>query len=152
MADPTTINFGQVLVLLGNGATPEVFSAPCGFTDKAVKNTAASSAAIIPDCDNPEAAPWSVEGITSLSLEVTGSGILALEDDPTWQAWFDSGASKNVRIVKNMPAAQGGGYRQGPMVLTDISEAVKLSSDAKLATRNVTIKSAGPMPWTANAF
>ena len=36
MAAPTTRKFGQIKVYVGNGASPEVFATPCGFTDKGV--------------------------------------------------------------------------------------------------------------------
>ena len=43
MAQPTTAPGTKFLILIGNGATPEVFGEPCGLTTKGMATTAASN-------------------------------------------------------------------------------------------------------------
>jgi hypothetical protein len=150
MAEPITLPFSGYLVLLGNGATPEVFTAPCGFIKKALKFSAASSDTIVPDCDNPALPAWTLRNITSLSAQISGSGVLAMENLALWTNWLLSGADKNVQVQKNLPGAQGGGYWQGAALLTDFSEDVDLKSEGGRTQQAVTIDSDGPWFWTPN--
>ena len=153
MAQPTTIDFGAFLILLGNGdGPPETFTAPCGFTDKSFKQTKATSTAIVPDCDDPEATPWSIEGTTSKSIEISGTGTLAMEALTRWQEFFDADDSDatNVKVIFNLPGASGGRTWTGPAILTDFAPTAKFSADAKLVTYSVTMKNAGAWTSTLN--
>jgi len=54
MAKPKTIKSGMFRVLLGDGASPIVYSAPCGFTSKSMTITKELTDVNIPDCDDPD--------------------------------------------------------------------------------------------------
>jgi predicted secreted protein len=107
MTQATTLKFGQFLVKLGNGASPEVFAAPCGLNTRSFNLTAAANETNVPDCDNPDAASWLERDITSLSRSITGAGIVADEDFDTWNDWAESGDSKNVQITLGTRTWQG---------------------------------------------
>lgn len=98
MAQPTTAKFGAFIISLGDTADPPEFSAPCGFTSKALNLSKNLSEVNIPDCDDPDAAFWVARDVQSLSAAVTGEGVLAAESVPTWQAAFDSTDSVPVQI------------------------------------------------------
>ena len=90
MAQPTTAKFGKFRVLIGNGADPETFSAPCGFTSKAFTLSKNLQEITIPDCDDPDAPFWIARDTESLSASITGEGLAAAE---SIQAWTDAAYS-----------------------------------------------------------
>jgi predicted secreted protein len=114
MAQAQTLRFGQFLIEIGDGAQPEVFTAPCGFTSRGFERTAATNDTNVPDCDDPDAASWLQRDVVSLSGSLSGSGVVADEDFDTWDTWLGD-ASRNVRITL--------GTRRwiGPMHLTSLS-------------------------------
>ena len=99
MAKPTTFRFGELLIEVGDGASPEVFTAPCGLTSKGFNGTADTSDTSVPDCDDPDAPAWKERAVTALSRDISGDGVLASEYKVTWDTWFSSGLTKNVRIT-----------------------------------------------------
>lgn len=99
MAKPTTYKFGEFLVEVGDGNSPEVFAAPCGLTSKSLNGQAATNDTNVPDCDDPDAASWLERDVVSLSRDITGSGVLAGEFFDTWNDWFESGDTKNVKVT-----------------------------------------------------
>lgn len=107
MAQPTTIKDGSFILELGDGATPEVFSAPCGFTQKSLTLSSSLSEVLIPDCNNPDAPIYVARDVQSKSLEVSGEGVLAAESLVTWINWYKSAASKNIRLRQVFPAPTG---------------------------------------------
>jgi hypothetical protein len=121
-----------------------IWSAPCGFTTKSLNMSASTSSATVPSCNNPEAAAWDVKGVDTLSGQVQGAGVMAKEDSPKWEGWYDSATTRRVR--QRIP---GVGYRMGPGLLTALGASTALKSDGNLVQRSVTIDSAGPWPWTA---
>lgn len=99
MAKPTTAKFGQFTVSLSDGASPAVFSAPCGFTSKSLVLAKNLTEISIPDCDDPDAPIWLGRDVASLTASISGEGVLAAEAAPTWQDAFDSASSIEVQIV-----------------------------------------------------
>nr|DAE48850.1 MAG TPA: major tail protein [Caudoviricetes sp.] len=98
MAKPVTARFGKFLVLLGDGATPEVFSMPCGFTSKSFSLSNNLTDVEIPDCDDPDA-PFAVaRDIQSYSATISGEGVLAAEAVPTWSAARQNMDGVNCRV------------------------------------------------------
>lgn len=146
MSQPTTIAFGDVVVGIGNGASPEVFAEPCGFNSKSFDCDAATSTVVVPDCDDPDAAPWEIAGVSSKSWTITGEGVLGVESYPTWVALYDAGVPFNVRVSLGSL-----GYWQGPAVLTKIGHAVAFGSDAAVVKLTINIRNAGAATWHAGA-
>jgi len=99
MTQAQTLKFGQFLVTIGNGAIPEVFAAPCGLNSRSFNRTAAANETNVPDCDAPDDPSWLERDIVSLSATISGAGVVADEDFDTWNSWFESGATKNVKIT-----------------------------------------------------
>ena len=124
MAQALTMSFGKCMIMLGDGASSEVFTAPCGFSELTMTINIESNTVNIPDCDDPDLAAWLATDIVSQQMTLQGSGVLDKNAMQTWQAWwFDAGAAeKNVRWFRDLSSGEGGGYFQAPAVLTAYEE------------------------------
>ena len=54
MAKANTARFSEFLIEMGDDASPQAFSAPCGALSRGFKRTAAMAETNVPDCDDPE--------------------------------------------------------------------------------------------------
>jgi hypothetical protein len=99
MTAAATLRFGQFLLELGNGASPEVFAAPCGLTSRGWSRKAQTAETNVPDCGDPDLPSWLESDIVSYSSDMTGAGVVDNADYDTWEAWLVSGAAKNLRIT-----------------------------------------------------
>lgn len=98
MAQPTVLPGTKLLILVGDGASPEVFAEPCGLTTKSFELAAATNTTLIPDCADPEAPAWEAKDVNSLSATVSGTGVMAVESFTTWNDWFMGAEAKNAQI------------------------------------------------------
>lgn len=141
MTAATTTTFGNFLVKIGDGASPEVFTAPCGLTSKGFNQTANTQKTAVPDCSNPDLPADNSTGVDTIDRSISGSGVLATEAFTTWQAWFDSSASKNVRIY---PMGASGGYYSGAFVLTQFNMSVDRGQKVNV---EVAMEADGHVTW-----
>jgi hypothetical protein len=140
MAVATTIKGGKVRVLLGDGASPEVFAAPCGFTSRSVSLNKALNDFQIPDCLDPDKIDWLGRDAVSLSMTVSGEGVLASESVETWLDAFEDVDSVSVKIEWEFPAKTI--TWTGLMHL----ESFEVSAEnSQRATANVSLQSDGEM-------
>lgn len=107
MTLPTTLKFGKFKIEIGDGATPEVFTAPCGFTQKSFNRTKALNEVQIPDCDDPDAPVVTARDVASISWSVAGQGVLAGESLAMWDAFFNSTTSRNIKITEQFASPIG---------------------------------------------
>ena len=49
MAQPTVLAGTKLLILVGDGGSPEVFAQPCGLTTRGITFTASTNSTLIPD-------------------------------------------------------------------------------------------------------
>jgi predicted secreted protein len=98
MTLPTTLKGSKVRVLVGNGATPETFGAPCGLNQRGITFNKNMNEISIPDCDDPDLVNWLGREADTLSASISGQGLLAQEAESTWWTWFSSSTSRNVRL------------------------------------------------------
>lgn len=122
MALATTIKFGKQTMLIGDAASPEVFTAPCGFEQLTMAINIATSEVNIPDCDDPDLAAWLATDEVSRQMALTGSGVLALESLVVWRSWWLDGGEKNVRWFSTTGVVATNGYYAAPAVLTSYEE------------------------------
>ncbi|MDQ0558309.1 putative secreted protein [Rhizobium mesoamericanum] len=101
---PTTARFGKFRVLLGNDATPIVYTAPCGFTSKSLTLTKDLTEVNLPDCDDPDAVAWVGRDASSLSASISGEGVAAAESVEKWLDAWESVESVPVKIELEFPA------------------------------------------------
>lgn len=107
MAQPKTIKFGKMKIELGDGESPEVFSAPCGFTQKGFSRNKSLNEVAIPDCDDPDAPVVLGTDVSTIGWAVTGEGVLAGEAIDLWDDFYHSTSSRNVKITLEFDAPVG---------------------------------------------
>lgn len=147
MAKPTTLGFANFKVYINTGNSPDTFSNPCGFTQKALTLTAASSETTVPDCDDPTAPAWLEREVSALSAQVTGQGVMALESLDAWRDWFETAEVRPVRVEFNATLANNGGYYEGNAILSSLNFNTALNQDGNKVQLGVTIDSAGEWIW-----
>jgi predicted secreted protein len=138
----------QLLIQLGNGATPEVFTATCTInTTRTLDITAIASVTELADCVTPSNPAITYRQIKSYDLKFSGSGIA---DAPSILAiiqWLQSGAQKNVKIILNRTGANGGFTITLPMVMTSFQIA---GTRGDMQTFTGTFEGAGAFTIVAN--
>ncbi|WP_411036159.1 phage tail tube protein [Shinella sp. BYT-45] len=140
MAEPTTIKGGKVKVLLGNDASPIVYAAPCGFSQRTVTLNKGLEEVNIPDCDDPDAVNWLGRDAVSLSMTIAGEGVLAAESVETWLDAFDDVESVPVKVEWLFPAKTI--TWTGRMHVENFEAGAQ---DGRRVTGNVTMQSDGKM-------
>lgn len=140
MARATTIKSGFFRVLLGSGSSPITYAAPCGFTQRSMTMNKNLEEINIPDCDDPDKVDWIGRDVTSLSISITGEGVLAAESAEDWFDAFESVNSVPVRIEIEFPSATH--TWTGLMHIESIETG---AANGQRATLNVSLQSDGEM-------
>lgn len=112
---------GVKLVLkVGNGADPEVFTVKCSINAaRGITFTAATNDFEIPDCTDLDQIAWIAREKSSLSVAVTGAGILNTPDVQSFFNWWKDQDSVNCQVIVDVPSADGGVVFQGAYHLTE---------------------------------
>lgn len=109
----------KLLIMVGDAATPEVFTAFCTVNAaRSVTGDAATNDFNIPDCEDPDAMGWLAREKVSLSYSAQGAGILNTPDVQEFADWLADPLSRNCQIIVDVPAADGGVIFAGPFHLT----------------------------------
>lgn len=118
MAYPIVASASKLLLKIGDGASPEVFAAPCGITTKAFNFSSAVNEVDLVDCANPDAVGWVANEKRNSSLAVSGSGVLDTTVLDTYWDFYRSVDAVTCQLQLNVAAGVGGGYWQGDFHLT----------------------------------
>ncbi|MDX3929252.1 MAG: phage tail tube protein [Shinella sp.] len=140
MAQPTTIKGGKVRVLLGNDATPIVYAAPCGFSQRTVTLNKGLEDVPLPDCDDPDKVNWLGRDAVSLSMTIAGEGVLAEESVEVWLDAFENVESVPAKVEWEFPTKT---ITWTGNVHVESFEAG--AQDGRRVTGNVSMQSDGPM-------
>ncbi|MEH0295872.1 phage tail tube protein [Agrobacterium sp. CCNWLW71] len=140
MAQPTTIKGGKIRVLLGNDANPIVYSAPCGFSQRSISFSKGLEEQQIPDCDNPDEVDWLGRDAVSLSMSISGEGVLAAESVETWLDAWESVDSIPAKVEMEFPAKTI--TWTGKMHVETLEVG---ANNGRRATNNVSMQSDGKM-------
>lgn len=145
MAQATRIKGGKVRVLLET-ATPGTYAAPCGFTSKSVTLSKGLEEVAVPDCDDPDKVDWLGRDAVSLSMSISGEGVLASESVVTWLDAFEDVESVGVKVEIEFPTTT---YTYtGSMHV----ESLELGApNGRTVTNNVSMQSDGEMVRTSAA-
>lgn len=103
MAQPTRTKGGKVRVLLET-ATPGTYAALCGFTSRSITFSKGLEEVNLPDCDDPDAVSWLGRDATTLSMAISGEGVLASESIEAWLDAWENVDSVNVKVEIEFPA------------------------------------------------
>jgi hypothetical protein len=101
MADTyvSPIDTVQLTILLGNGGSPETFSAPATVNAKRGVNLTSNAATTeVPDVTNPLSPSKTMRTVVSLDSNIDGEGIMDHADLATWTTWWQSGLQKNIEV------------------------------------------------------
>src|SRR5688572_17783778 len=98
MAKAETLRASALLLRIGDGASPEVFSAPCGFTSKEFRMGAAVNDTNVPDCDDEDAASWLERDTVSKDWGFTASGVHAEQSYSMLQGLIGERRSMQVAL------------------------------------------------------
>ena len=141
---------GTKLVLkFGDGGSPETFAHMCSFVlSKSVQFTANENTSTIPDCDDLDGVPWEVSEITSKRISLQGSGTLNTPDFDALYEWWDAGESRDMKVVLDVLAANGGVILTGAWKLPTME---MTGEDGEKVQISATFGSDGPVVKTANS-
>lgn len=150
MAAVKAINGTSLLVQIGDGGGPEVFTHDCLInTSRGIQFASETNRQTIPDCDALDATAWQSLSKDALTATINGAGMLHTASVETWFNWFNSNTSKNVRVLLNgVTGANGGGYWAGAFKLTGFEITGERNAKAEIT---VTIENDGAVTWTDNA-
>ena len=136
----------RLVIQLGDGADPEVFAHTCGANAFGITLTNNLGENTVLDCDDPlDVPPAVVRHLESQDTSATISGMVTTEAWPTWRAWADGGAEKNIKLFLDESAANNGGSWELPAYLASLE--LSKESGGKV-TFTATISGAGQRTWT----
>jgi predicted secreted protein len=150
MAAVKAINGTSLLVQIGDGGGPEVFTHDCLInTSRGIQFASETNRQTIPDCDALDATAWQSLSKDALTATINGAGMLHTASVETWFNWFNSNTSKNVRVLlSGVTGANGGGYWAGAFKLTGFEITGERNAKAEIT---VTLENDGAVTWTDNA-
>jgi hypothetical protein len=147
MATPVkSLRGKQLLVQIGDGASPEVFASDCLInTDRGLRLTSDTTTETVSYCDEPDSPAWTEIDKNGLTATITGSGKLHTSSIQDWWDWYISNDAKNCRVLLNgVAAADGGGYWEGAFKLTEWEVT---GPEREKSTSAVTLVSHGTVTW-----
>lgn len=118
MAQPNTYKGSHVGIYLEDTGTPGTYIKPCGLSQNSISFTKNLNEVQVPDCDDPDLPNWIERETQSLSMNASGSGILAAEAVDSWDAAWRDTDSINARIYVGLPTnTTNGKFWQGKIHL-----------------------------------
>lgn len=150
MAQPITASFGGVVVTIDDGSGSNQV-APCGLIKKSVKFQAQSSDTVVPDCDDPNLPAFVERNVVSLSCEISGNGVMAMENTALWMGFFMGGVSRPCVVTFPGTGANGGFSITGAFILSDFPLDVDRKSEGGRAQQSITLQNDGAFVYAPSA-
>lgn len=147
MAAPDIVKGAYVDILMGNGATPEVFTAICGITARNFTKQVNTNDVFVPDCDDPEAIPFRRVNPTGIQWDLSGEGLLNLANWQEVDAATGVTGNFRFRVTRPTGSTTGTGYYEGPAMITNM-QIGGTQGDGTFATVAITIASDGEWELT----
>lgn len=114
MAAMKTARGTKLLFKIGDGASPENFTALCTInTQRGIAFSAAMTEQAVPDCASPDLPAWIQRFKDTLSAAVNGAGVLNTPDIDIMFAFLKDPNSRNCQFVVDVPGADGGRVFEG---------------------------------------
>lgn len=144
MALLNEIPFDQFEIFIGDGGSPEAFEPRCVVNaERGLAISPEYNDVVIPDCDDPRLPSVVRKYVTSVSAQITGSGMTSVADVEFFTNWALTGVAKNVRArigtLEVSFAARLGPYN--PTVSRDntVESSIDLMSDGLVSVATVTV-------------
>jgi hypothetical protein len=147
MSYPNEADF--VNVLIGNGASPEVFTLICGMENASLNRTVNTSDRFRRDCAKPGAVPTRKVRVTGRQWDATGSGVINMDEFDTFDGALGVRKSYRFEFCRRDGTEEGEviGQYQGPAVMT----AANVSVNADEGTAEITLAGEDDIVWTLAA-
>jgi hypothetical protein len=148
MAEPAIVKGTYVDIMVGDSATPEVFSILCGLTTRTFTETVNTNNNFVQDCADPEDVPQRRLAVTGIQRTLSGDGRYNRGQASLLRSLV--GVRRNYRFVVSEPAGDGidAGYYEGPAILTSRTIGGSAAESGNFASSSLTIESDGDWPWT----
>jgi len=146
MSLPNEFDFG--LLKVGNGATPEVFTAVCGIIDVAVNETVDTTSRRVRDCTTPNKPGVTKIKVNGTSWAITASGLTNASEETNLRALL--GKLKNYKVEAydddGTDAGDLLGTWSGAAVLNAKNININRDSDSAI---ELTLEGDGALAWAA---
>lgn len=147
MSLPNEADF--VVVEWGNGASPEVFTILCGIENVTINQTINSSDRFRRDCAKPAAIPSRKVRVTGKQHDVTGSGVINVEEFETFQTLLGVSANYRLRFGKRVVGdTTGQGENLGTFVGPYVMTAANINMGTDEGTAEITLAGEDDLIWT----
>lgn len=147
MSYPTEID--AVIVKLGDGADPEVFTTVCGIENATLNDTVQTNDRFRRDCAKPGQIPTRKVRVTGKQWDLTGNGVANVDELVRLKSAL--GIRKNYQLVAiqydGTDAGEELGTFSGPGVLT----ARNLNMSPNEGTMEITVAGEDDLVWTPAA-
>lgn len=144
MSYPTEID--AVIVKLGDGATPEVFTTVCGIENATVNQTVSSTDRFRRDCAKPGQLPARKVRVTGKQWDVTGSGVANVAEIARLKSAL--GISRNYQLVAIKYDGTDTGDELGTFAGTGVLTATNMNLSPNEGTSEITIAGEDELVWT----
>lgn len=150
MAQIRTLVGHQLRVLIGNGASPEVFSENCLInSSRGIQFDTDQQEFTVPDCDDPTLPAWRQLFKDNNRAQIEGAGLLHTVSTKFWNDYLRLEPGKNVQLMLwAVTHALGGGYWQGSFKCTSFN--IQGQSRKDLVQANIVLMSDGEVIWFDN--
>lgn len=149
MAAPTTARGTKLLIKVGDGEDPEVFSHPCTISgQRAIVFTSTVNEVNVPDCALPDQLAWIEREKVSVSAAINGEGTLNAPDADLFFEWVTDEDEKNVKCVIDIPGSTGGRIYSGAFHCTQFEEG---GNRGEKVNASIQLQSTGVVTKTNNA-
>ena len=124
MAYATTATFAQFVLEVEFVAASGTYSKVCGLTSRGINRQSNMATSEVPECDDEGLAAQVERSVQSQEATIDASGVWSAESHEKLLDWWESAATKSVRI-KHVNAASGDTeYETGDAYLVSINNSV----------------------------
>ena len=139
----------KLLIKVALPATPTVYETLCTINaERGITFTAGTNDQETIDCADLEAVAWVLREKTNLSAAITGSGTVNTPDVDTFFDWLTDENSWNVKVILDVPSADGGVIFTGKFHMTEFSvtgnKGEKMQASTSLSSDGIITKAANP--------
>ncbi|MBP2540409.1 hypothetical protein J2768_002846 [Agrobacterium tumefaciens] len=139
----------KLLIQFGDGEAVEEFAHSCTInTSQEFTIEATMTESTDPNCENPDAPGWVLRSVDTLSANINGAGTTDPVSYGVLRQKMLSGEPFNVRVLVDLPKAQGGGWYAGRYVMSSLG----LAKEGKgFLSSTVALQSTGVVAWVEAA-
>lgn len=145
MATQPNTSGRKLLIMIGDGESPESFLHYCSFNaDRGFAREKATTDENDQDCDEPDLPGWLTRTTDSYSANITGSGRVKLGDVEFLDELFEDPNPRNIKVKIDMP---GGRTYTGAYIMTNLTYT---GPEQGSMTFDATFVSSGPVTAADN--